>query len=87
MRAAAMAALSDGRGRHTVSWPNPGTRLGTMARHASDPGIGRVADRSSPDDFVEDVLCEKSNLDTQDTNVPGTIVVSTALGSPGPRVT
>ncbi|SFL89976.1 hypothetical protein [Methylobacterium pseudosasicola] len=27
-----------------------------------------------------------SNLDTQDTNVPGTIFISTALGSHGPRV-
>ena len=57
-----------------------------MARHPTDPGIRSVADQPLPDDFAEDILCEMSNLDTQDTNVPGTIFISTALGSHGPRV-
>jgi hypothetical protein len=39
-----------------------------------------------PDDFAEDVLSEMANLDAQDTGIPGTIFVSTALGSHGPRV-
>lgn len=57
-----------------------------MTRHAADLGIRTGSDRHPPDDFAEDVLCEMSNLDTQDTNVPGTIFVSTALGSHGPQV-
>ncbi|WP_027173060.1 hypothetical protein [Methylobacterium sp. 10] len=47
------------------------------------PGSER---RTPPDDFADDVLIEMANLDEQDTNVPGTIFVSTALGSNGPRV-
>ena len=39
-----------------------------------------------PDDFAEDSLVEMANLTERDTNVPGTIFVSTALGSHGPRV-
>ena len=39
-----------------------------------------------PDDFAEDVLSEMANLDEQETNVPGTIFISTALGAHGPRV-
>lgn len=42
--------------------------------------------RTPPDDFADDILIEMANLDQQDTNVPGTIFVSTALGSHGPRV-
>ncbi|MEL6059820.1 MULTISPECIES: hypothetical protein [unclassified Methylobacterium] len=57
-----------------------------MTRHAADLAIHTGTDQHPPDDFAEDVLCEMSNLDTQDTNVPGTIFVSTALGSHGPRV-
>lgn len=45
----------------------------------------RPVDRP-PDDFAEDVSSEIANLDEQDTNVPGTIFVSTALGSHGPLV-
>ena len=43
--------------------------------------------RTPPDDFVDDRLIEMSDPDEQDTNVPGTIFVSTALGAHGPRVT
>ena len=39
-----------------------------------------------PDDFAEDRLIEMANLDEQDTGVPGTLFVSTALGAHGPRV-
>ena len=42
--------------------------------------------RTPPDDFIDDHLIEMSNLDEQDTHVPGTIFVSTALGAHGPRV-
>lgn len=42
--------------------------------------------RTPPDDFAEDALIEMANLDEQDTNIPGTIFVSTALGAHGPRV-
>ena len=42
--------------------------------------------RGPPDDFAEDVLIEMANLDEQDTNIPGTLFVSTALGAHGPRV-
>jgi hypothetical protein len=42
--------------------------------------------RMPPDDFSDDVLIEMANLDERDTNVPGTIFVSTALGAHGPRV-
>jgi hypothetical protein len=42
--------------------------------------------RTPPDDFAEDALIEMANLDEQDTHVPGTIFISTALGSHGPRV-
>lgn len=38
-----------------------------------------------PDDFAADALLEMANLDETDTNCPGTIFVSTALGS-HPRV-
>lgn len=39
-----------------------------------------------PDDFAEDLLIEMANLDEQDTGLPGTLFVSTALGAHGPRV-
>ena len=42
--------------------------------------------RRPPDDFAEDTLLEMANLDEDDTHVPGTIFISTALGSHGPRV-
>ena len=42
--------------------------------------------RTPPDDFADDTLIEWANLDEEDTNVPGTIFVSTALGAHGPRV-
>ena len=42
--------------------------------------------RTPPDDFAQDVLIEMANLDEQDTNIPGTIFISTALGAHGPRV-
>lgn len=42
--------------------------------------------RTPPDDFTEDALSEMANLDVTDTNIPGTIFVSTALGAHGPRV-
>lgn len=42
--------------------------------------------RRPPDDFDEDRLIEMANLTERDTNVPGTIFISTALGSHGPRV-
>ncbi len=42
--------------------------------------------RRPPDAFAQDVVSEMANLDAQDTNIPGTIFVSTALGSHGPRV-
>ncbi|MCJ2057895.1 hypothetical protein MKL09_15175 [Methylobacterium sp. J-048] len=57
-----------------------------MVRQDADPGIRRAAERRPPDDFADDIPCETSNLDTQDTNVPGTISMSAALGSHGPRV-
>lgn len=57
-----------------------------MIRPRADLRFRRAADHCPPDDFAEDVLCEMSNLDEQDTNVPGTIFISTALGSHGPRV-
>jgi len=57
-----------------------------MTRHAADFAIHTGADRHPPDDFAEDVRCAMSNHGSQDTNVPGTIFVSTALGSHGPRV-
>ncbi len=55
-------------------------------RSRSDLQFRRAPKRFPPDDFAEDVLSEMANLDAQDTNVPGTIFVSTALGSHGPRV-
>ena len=42
--------------------------------------------RTPPDDFAEDILIEMANLDERDTNIPGTIFVSTALGAHGARV-
>lgn len=45
-----------------------------------------VAPRRPPADFDEDTLIEMANLTERDTNVPGTIFVSTALGAHGPRV-
>lgn len=42
--------------------------------------------RTPPDDFAADTLSDRANLDEQDTNVPGTVLISTALGSHGPRV-
>lgn len=42
--------------------------------------------RTPPDDFAQDILVEMTNLDERDTNVSGTIFISTALGSHGPRV-
>ncbi|MER2265707.1 hypothetical protein [Methylobacterium oxalidis] len=42
--------------------------------------------RAPPDDFAEDVLIEMANLDEQDTNIPGTLFIFTALGAHGPRV-
>ena len=42
--------------------------------------------RTPPDDFANDTLIEMANLDEQDTNVSGTIFVSTALGVHEPRV-
>lgn len=57
-----------------------------MIRASADRPLPTLPERQPPDDFAEDVLCEMSNLETQDTNVPGTIFVSTALGSHGPQV-
>lgn len=45
-----------------------------------------VEPRCPPDDFSQDRLVEMANLTERDTNVPGTIFISTALGSHGPRV-
>ena len=45
-----------------------------------------TAPRRPPDDFDEDRLIEMANLTERDTNVPGTIFISTALGSHGPCV-
>ncbi|WP_243985200.1 hypothetical protein [Methylobacterium sp. J-092] len=42
--------------------------------------------RTPPDDFIDDHPIEMSNLDEADPHVPGTIFVSTALGSHGPQV-
>lgn len=39
-----------------------------------------------PDDCADDALVEMANLPETDTNVPGTVFISTALGSHGPRV-
>lgn len=39
-----------------------------------------------PDDFAEDALLDTANLDEADTGIPGTVFVSTALGSHGPRI-
>ena len=48
--------------------------------------VGRIPQqRTPPDDFAEDVLIEMANLDERDTNIAGTIFVSTALGAHGPR--
>jgi hypothetical protein len=44
------------------------------------------AERTPPDGFAEDVLLKMANLDEEDTHVPGTNFISTALGSRGPRV-
>ncbi len=44
------------------------------------------AERIPPDGFAEDVLLKMANLDEEDTHVPGTNFISTALGSRGPRV-
>ena len=57
-----------------------------MTRPRTDLRFRRAPERRPPDDFVEDILCEMSNLDAQDTDVPGTISISTALGAHGPRV-
>lgn len=46
----------------------------------------RRRSRTPPDDFADDILVEMANLGESDTNVPGTIFVSTALGAHGPRV-
>lgn len=49
--------------------------------------VGRIPQQQTPpDDFAEDVLIEMANLDERDTNIAGTIFVSTALGAHGPRV-
>lgn len=55
---------------------------------AADLARASIGDRPRlpPDDLAEDVLVEMANLTERDTNVPGTIFVSTALGSHGPRV-
>ena len=47
-----------------------------------------LLDRSQPipDDLAEDALVDMANLDQTDTGVPGTIFVSTAIGSHGPRI-
>lgn len=53
-----------------------------MSLHA-----GRISQQQTPpDDFAEDVLIEMANLDERDTNIAGTIFVSTALGAHGPHV-
>lgn len=39
-----------------------------------------------PNDFEQDELFEMANLDEDDTHIPGTIFVSTAIGSHGPRI-
>lgn len=53
--------------------------------------LSRAADRGEterlpPDEFAEDTLVELANLDEEDTHLPGTIFVSTALGAHGRRV-
>lgn len=53
------------------------------------PTLAATADslqRLPADEFIEDTLIEMANLTERDTNVPGTIFVSTALGAHGPRV-
>lgn len=44
------------------------------------------SEHTPPDDLADDDLLEMANLDEQDTHVPGSIFVSTALGSHGPRI-
>ena len=56
-----------------------------MERTSLDAGRPDETD-GLPDDFADDLLIEMANLDEQDTGVPGTIFVSTALGAHGPRV-
>ncbi|KQP80512.1 hypothetical protein [Methylobacterium sp. Leaf117] len=51
------------------------------------PHVGQTHPvRTPPDDFADDVLIARANLDEPGTNVPGTIFVSTMLGAHGPRV-
>lgn len=57
-----------------------------VAREFLDLQFRKAQPPQLPDDFTEDVLSEMANLDEQDTGVPGTIFISTALGSHGPRV-
>ena len=57
-----------------------------VARESLDLQFRNAQLPQLPDDFAEDVLSEMANLDEQDTGVPGTIFVSTALGAHGPRV-
>ena len=58
-----------------------------MPHTADATDTARVAvRRRPPDDLAEDTLLEMANLDEEDTHVPGTIFISTALGSHGPRV-
>lgn len=57
-----------------------------VARESFDLQFRDISRPQPPDDFAEDVLSEMANLDERDTGVPGTIFVSTALGSHGPRV-
>ena len=53
----------------------------------ASPTFADSPDASAPpDDFADDELLEMANLGEADTNVPGTIFVSTALGSHGPRL-
>ena len=51
--------------------------MGLMDVHAGQTHPSRTPQ----DDFAQDVLIEMANLDEQDTNIPGTIFISTALGA------
>lgn len=75
-------------GQHQRDTAMRDTPYATQLARADIGGQTRalVEPRRPPDDFSEDRLIEMANLTERDTNVPGTIFISTALGSHGPRV-
>lgn len=53
---------------------------------ATEQAIRLPADTPLAEELAEDIFVEMANLTTAQTGVPGTIFISTAMGSHGPRV-